>query len=70
MGPVALSGLWDQRGLVEEINQRHFSAIMLPIDVKRATSDPAGRWTPEMLAAIRAHYRLAFHDKINTYVPK
>ncbi|MFL5802810.1 MAG: ArnT family glycosyltransferase [Roseiflexaceae bacterium] len=70
MGPVALSGLWDQRGLVEDIQQRRFSAIMLPLDIKRGAIDPAGHWTPEMLAAIYEHYRLAFHDRINTYVPK
>jgi hypothetical protein len=70
MGPVALSGLWDQRGLIEEIQQQRFSAIMLPLDIKPGTIDPAGHWTPEMLAAIREHYRLAFHDRINTYVPK
>ncbi|HEX9441044.1 MAG TPA: hypothetical protein VF909_15265 [Roseiflexaceae bacterium] len=70
LGPVALSGLWDQRGLVEEITQRRFSAILIPINVKRSASDPAGHWTPEMLAAIRAHYRMAFHDTIDTYVPK
>jgi hypothetical protein len=70
LGPVALSGLWDQRGLVEEITQRRFSAILIPINVKRSASDPAGHWTPEMLAAIRTHYRMAFHDTIDTYVPK
>src|SRR5204862_2603004 len=70
IGPVALSGVWDQRGLVEEINQRRFSAIMIPLNVKRSASDPAGRWTPEMIAAIRANYRLAFHDTIDTYVPR
>jgi hypothetical protein len=70
LGPVALSRLWDQRGLVEEITQRRFSAILIPINVKRSASDPAGHWTPEMLAAIRAHYRMAFHDTIDTYVPK
>jgi hypothetical protein len=70
MGPVALSGLWDQRGLIEEIQQQRFSAIMLPLDIKPGAIDPAGHWTPEMLAAIREHYRIAFHDRINTYVPK
>jgi len=70
MGPVANSGVWDQRGLVEEIAQRRFSAILIPVNVQKETVDPSGRWTPEMLAAIREHYRLAFHDTIDTYVPK
>jgi hypothetical protein len=70
MGPAARSGVWDQRGLLQEIAERRFSAIMIPVNVERETVDASGRWTPEMLAAIRAHYRLAFRDTIYTYVPK
>jgi hypothetical protein len=70
MGPVAFSGVWDQRGLVEEISQRRFSAIMIPVNVEKEPFDAAGRWTPEMLLAIREHYQLKFHDTIDTYVPK
>jgi len=70
MGPAAGSGVWDQRGLLQEIAERRFSAIMLPVNLDRDSVDATGRWTPEMLAAIRAHYRLAFRDTIFTYVPK
>jgi hypothetical protein len=70
MGPAASSGVWDQSGLLQEIAERRFSAILIPVNVERDTVDVTGRWTPEMLAAIRAHYRLAFRDTIFTYVPK
>lgn len=70
MGLAAANGLWDQRGLVQEIAERRFSAILIPVDVESETSDPAARWTPEMLSAIRAHYRVAFRDTIFTYVPR
>jgi hypothetical protein len=70
MGPAAGSGVWDQRGLIEEINARRFSAILLPVNLDRDSVDATGRWTPEMLAAIRAHYKLAFRDTIFTYVPR
>ena len=70
MGPAAGSGVWDQRGLLQEIAERRFSAIMLPVNLDRDSVDATGRWTPEMLAAIRAHYQLAFRDTIFTYVPK
>lgn len=70
MGPAARSGVWDQSGLLREIAERRFSAILLPLNIERETSDPSGRWTDEMLAAIRAHYRLEFRDTIFTYVPK
>jgi hypothetical protein len=70
MGPAAGSGVWDQSGLLQEIADHRFSAILLPLNVERDTADPTGRWTPEMLATIREHYRLAFRDTISTYVPK
>jgi hypothetical protein len=70
MGPVIFGGLWDQRGLIEDIQQRRFSAIMLPMDIEPGSIDPAGHWTPEMLAAVYEHYRIEFRDRINTYVPK
>jgi hypothetical protein len=70
MGPAAASGVWDQGGLLDDIAARRFSAILLPIDLDTQTSDPSGRWTPEVLAAIRAHYRLAFRDTVYTYMPR
>ena len=70
MGPAASSGVWDQRGLLQEIAERRFSAILLPVNLDRDSVDATGRWTPEMLAAIRAHYKLAFRDTIFTYVPR
>jgi hypothetical protein len=70
MGPAANSGVWDQRGLLQEIAERRFSAILLPVNIDRDSVDATGRWTPEMLAAIRAHYKLAFRDTIFTYVPR
>ncbi|HWQ14852.1 MAG TPA: glycosyltransferase family 39 protein [Roseiflexaceae bacterium] len=70
MGAAARSGAWDQRGLLEDIAARRFSAIMLPLDAEERSRDPSGRWTPEMLAAVRAHYRLAFRDRIYTFVPR
>jgi 4-amino-4-deoxy-L-arabinose transferase-like glycosyltransferase len=70
MGPVALSGLWDQRGLIDDIQQQRFSAIILPLDIRHDKMDPAGHWTPEVIAAVDEHYHIAFHDRINTYIPK
>jgi 4-amino-4-deoxy-L-arabinose transferase-like glycosyltransferase len=70
MGPAAQSGVWDQSGLLREIAEQRFSAILIPTDVGRDAIDPTGRWTPQMLAAIRAHYRVLFRDTIMVYVPK
>lgn len=70
MGPAAQSGVWDQTGLIQEIGERRFSAIMIPIDLEHQRSDPAGRWSPKVLAAIRQQYRLAFRDTIFTYLPQ
>lgn len=70
MGPAAKIGKWDQSGLLEEISQKKFSAIMIPVNLERSDIDPSGRWTPEMLAVIKAHYQLKFRDTIYVYVPK
>ena len=70
MGPAARSGVWDQSGLIAEIAERHFSAILLPINLDRESVDATGRWNTEVLAAIRAHYKLAFRDTIFTYIPR
>lgn len=69
-GPAAAIGIWDQRGMLADITNQRFSAIMIPVDVDEETFDHAGRWTPEMIAAIRANYRVLYHDQIVTYVPK
>jgi hypothetical protein len=70
IGPAARSGLWDQSGLIEDIERRRFSAIMIPVNAEESLEDPSGRWTAEVLAAIRRHYRLAFRDQIYTFVPR
>ncbi len=70
MGPAATIGKWDQSGLIEEITQQKFSTIMIPVNLERSDIDASGRWTAEMLAAIKAHYRLKFRDTIYVYVPR
>lgn len=70
MGPAARWGIWDQRGLLEEIAAKKFSAIMLRDDVEKDPYDDVGRWTREMRQAINRHYKIKFRDKIRVYVPK
>jgi hypothetical protein len=70
MGPAAAIRAWDQSGLLVEIAQRKFSAIILPVNAERSAIDPTGRWTPEMLAAIKANYTLKFRDRLYIYVPR
>lgn len=70
MGPAARWGIWDQSGLIEEIRQQKFSAIMIRDDVEQEPYDQVGRWTSEMRAAIRSQYVLKFNDRIRVYVPK
>ncbi len=70
MGPASITGVWDPRGLLQEIAERRFSAIMIPDDVRAEPPDHVGRWTSQMRAVIRAHYRLKFDDRIKIYVPR
>lgn len=71
MGPAARIGKWDQRGLIDDIVNRRFSAIMIPVNVEKGITDsPNSRWTPEVLTAIRDHYRLLYRDTMYTYIPR
>lgn len=72
MGPAAVSGVWNQHGLLEDIENQRFSAIMIPEDVVKqpVPYDGVGRWTEAMRTAIREHYELLYDDTINTYVPR
>ncbi|HEX6290459.1 MAG TPA: hypothetical protein VFZ66_14820 [Herpetosiphonaceae bacterium] len=72
MGPAATLGLWDQREFVELIRAGHFSTIILPMDVygEDGLTDPAGRWTREMLQAVKDTYGVKFRDTLLIYAPK
>jgi hypothetical protein len=72
MGPVALSGFWDDSGLIDDIRNHRFSAILLPLDLNKSNDyiDPARHWSPQVLAAIDQYYELKFSDSINIYVAR
>ncbi len=69
-GPAVRLGAWDQRGMLDDIANKRFTAIMLRVDVRKETIDPAGRWTNEMLEAVRDHYEVKFADTLMIYAPK
>lgn len=70
MGPAARSGLWDQGGLIREVEGRRFSLILLHFDAAVQSADSYGRWSPEFIAALRANYRLLYYDRYFSYVPR
>jgi hypothetical protein len=70
MGPAARSGVWDQSGLIEDIAAQRFSAILIQVNVERTLDDATGRWTTEVLMAVRQHYKLLYKDTIKIYVPR
>jgi hypothetical protein len=62
-------GRWDESKLVEAIRARHFSQIILRIDV----FDPdagAGDVSPGILQAVRDNYKLDQRNVENIYVPR
>lgn len=69
-GPAVRLGAWDEAGMLDDIRNRRFSAIVIPVDVRIDTQDAAGRWTPAMLAAIREHYAVLFDDTLMVYTPR
>lgn len=77
MGPAATLGLWDQSQFVADIRAQRFSLIILAYDLFDPETfpngeliDPTGRWTPEMLQAVKDAYELKFKDTQFIYVPR
>lgn len=69
MGPLASAGLWDASPLVRDLRARRFSMLVLSEEVTRPGYTSTS-WPPEVLAALREHYRLLYRDIMFTYVPK
>jgi hypothetical protein len=70
MGPASRSGLWDQSGLIREVEERRFDLILLHFDATEQSMDGGGRWSPEFIAALRANYDLLYRDRYFSYVPR
>lgn len=64
MAALSRIGRWDQQQLLDDIERRRFSLILLPANPRHEL------WTPEVLAAIRANYDLKFRDVWFTYAAK
>ena len=64
MAALARVGRWDQRQLIDDLNRRRFSLVILPANPRDEL------WTPEVLAAIAANYDLKFRDVWFTYTAK
>lgn len=69
MGPAARIGLWDESNLLADVAAQRFSLILLPFNAMELDSDPSGRWSPQFIARLRAHYTLLYRDEIYSYVP-
>ena len=61
MAALARVGRWDQRQLLDDLQNQRFSLVILPANPRDEL------WTPEVLAAIRANYTLKFRDVWFTY---
>lgn len=70
MGALASVGKWKPDALAEQIRQKHFSLILLPIDLERSTPSSRNIWPPELLEAIRQSYYVKFRDVWFIYEPR
>lgn len=68
MKEVSTSGLWDDADLIQSIRQKKLPFLLLNEDVIENTG-PQQRWSPEVLAAITANYRILYRDVMFVYVP-
>jgi len=64
MAALARIGRWDQQQLLDDLNARRFTLVILPANPRDEL------WTPEVLAAIAANYDLKFRDVWFTYEAK
>ncbi|MGN6361204.1 MAG: hypothetical protein ACTHNK_12540, partial [Thermomicrobiales bacterium] len=64
MAALARVGRWDEQQLLDDLNQRRFSLVVLPANPRDEL------WTPEVLAAIHANYTLKFRDVWFTWEAK
>lgn len=64
MAALARVGRWDQRQLLDDLNNQRFALIILPAKPRDEL------WTPEVLAAIAANYDLKFKDVWFTWEAK
>jgi 4-amino-4-deoxy-L-arabinose transferase-like glycosyltransferase len=69
MYKLAIAGAWDQQPLLEQIAARHFAYILTEANLE-TSPERAGRWTPEMIAAIHQHYRVLYRDILVIYAPR
>ncbi|MBA3943036.1 MAG: hypothetical protein H0X37_00570 [Herpetosiphonaceae bacterium] len=71
MGPAAARGLWDESGLLDDLRNHRFSAVILPVNTNTdGLIDPSGHWTPAALQTLATYYRVKFPDTRTIYVPK
>jgi hypothetical protein len=69
MAQTAKGGQWDQSGLIGHLQNKEFPFLLLDLDVI-ADLSPNERWSPEVLDAIRANYKILYRDAMFVYVPK
>lgn len=57
---LARLGIWDQAHIVNAINQQTFSHVITQFEIAQPeiSADDRERFTPEMITALRKHYRL------------
>lgn len=68
MGPLAAAGLWDDRQFVADLQARRFTMLVLEEEITQPGYESSS-WPPEVVAAVRQHYRLLYRDVFFTYVP-
>ncbi len=70
MGALAATGKWQPQELAAQIRQKHFSLILLPLDLERTEPSSRNIWPPELLQAIRESYYVKFRDVWFIYEPR
>jgi hypothetical protein len=68
MAALANAGAWDQTVLLQDLQRRKFSMILLQYDLTGETYNP--RWSAEGLKALQANYEVLFRDVVYVHSPR
>ena len=68
MARAAERGIWDEDRLIDDLEARRFTLILLEYDITNVPRTP--RWSPEALEALQENYDLLYRDVLFVHQPE
>lgn len=68
MAALATAGAWDQSVLLQDLERRKFSLVVLQYDLTNVKKN--ARWSAQGLQALQSNYEVLFRDVVTFFVPR